>query len=134
MNSSNTLKSIGSRNTSARNAVLEVLTKHKKPLSIKDIMKHSSVKANESTIYRVMNFFVEQGIAVPIFIQKDITFYELAHADDHHHIVCTSCKKVSDFHGCGIESLISKALKQNPNFKKVNAHSIELFGVCNSCA
>ncbi len=134
MNSSNTLKSIGSRNTVTRNAVLEVLKCNTQPLSIKDIMQLSSIKANESTIYRVVNFFVEQGIVMPVFIQKDTTFYELAHTDDHHHIVCTSCKKVSDFHGCSIDSLVAKALKQNPNFKKVNTHSIELFGLCKSCA
>jgi Fur family ferric uptake transcriptional regulator len=134
MQSSNTLKSIGSKNTNARQAVLNVFEYNTKPLSIKDIMNLSLVKSNESTIYRIVNFFVKEGILTPVFIQKDITFYELAHTDDHHHIVCTQCKKVTDFHGCGIEQLIKNALKQNPEFKKVESHSLELFGICKSCA
>jgi len=134
MKQSTNLKSIGSKNTNSRQAILDDFESNTKPLSIKDVMSLSLVKSNESTVYRIVNFFVKKGVLVPVFIQKDITFYELAHLDDHHHIICTNCKKVSDFHGCAIDKITTQALKQNPNFSRVNSHSIELFGLCNSSA
>jgi Fur family ferric uptake transcriptional regulator len=128
------LKSIGSKNTPIREAVLQILKNNDKPLSIKDITNSVTISADESTIYRVVNFFVKQNIVNEIFIQKNATFYELSKRDDHHHLVCIECKKITDFHGCGIDDLIKNALKQNPEFKNVKSHSLELFGLCKSCA
>lgn len=128
------MNTIKAKNTPVRLAVMEIFKKHGKPLSIKEIASMVKIPANESTIYRVVNFFVDQGLLKQVFIQKDITFYELAHTDDHHHLVCTNCKKITDFHGCGVEQLVKNALKQNPEFKIVNTHSLELFGLCKTCA
>ncbi len=128
------LKPTVSRNTPVRAAVLKIFEDKHKPLSIKEVVSLIKIPADESTVYRVVNFFVEQGLLKQVFIQKDATFYELANREDHHHLVCTNCKKITDFHGCGVDSLVKNALKQNPEFKIVNSHSLELFGLCRTCA
>lgn len=51
-------------------------------------------------------------------------------------IVCSKCKKVSNFDGCKEDSdlLISKVLKQNKDFDSISHHSFDLFGVCKKCS
>jgi len=54
--------------------------------------------------------------------------------DDHHHVICLECKKVSDFTGCDADVLISRVLKKVKDFKSITYHSFDLFGICNACS
>jgi Fe2+ or Zn2+ uptake regulation protein len=127
------LLALGSKNTPNRRAILEVLFHAQKPLSAKEIKKNTK-NIDQVTIYRVIKAFVDAGIVRQVFLGTDEAFFEFVDEQhDHHHLVCTSCNKVSDFVGCQAEDLIRQALKQTKDFAQVTSHSFELFGLCRAC-
>ena len=107
-----------------------------KPLSIKDVHAKVSKKGiDHTTVYRVLKAFTEKNIIRQIDFGHDQSYFELADpSNDHHHLICLKCHKVSDFTGCDAEHLIKSALKQSKDFARVDRHSFELYGLCKSCA
>lgn len=132
----NLLSSRGLKATNQRIEVLYILAKNRKPLTLKDILsKIKGESAHEVTVYRMISSFKDSGIVKQIDFQDSVPYFELVdEKHDHHHIVCTSCKKVSDFTGCGSSDLIKNALSQNRDFAIINSHSFELFGICKKCS
>ncbi len=124
------------RATDQRVELLRVLALDHKPVTLKTIMqKMKSTSAHEVTLYRMLASFKEAGLVRQIDFGDAVPYFELAdHDHDHHHIICTSCKKVSDFVGCGVETVAKKALLQSKEFAHITNHSFELFGLCKNCA
>ncbi len=128
-----TLSSIGSKNTPIRSAVLDIFESTRKPLSIKDILKKLTISADEATVYRVVHFFVEQKMVIPVLLQKNTTCYELASHTHHHHIVCVSCGDIEDFENVSLEKMLSTVTNNAEKFRVISTHSLEFFGTCISC-
>ncbi len=130
-----TLKSAGLRATPQRIALLNVLGAARSPLSVEQIHKLLQPhKVDTVTIYRSLERFVSVGIARRAHIGGDHAHFELHDEHDHHHLVCLSCGKTEDFTGCHIETLSARALRGSTSFTSVTEHSLELFGMCNSCS
>ena len=49
----------------------------------------------------------------------------------HHHLICLSCKKITEFKGDLLEDL-EKAIGRQSGFKVVN-HELKVFGYCKEC-
>lgn len=127
------IRAAGHRATVPRIAVLTFMRKAKYPLSIQEIAKGVGKKIDEVTVYRIVEAFALTGL----LRQSDLgqgRVYEYAKKNDHHHLICTVCKKISDFTGCGVDVVVQKALKQTRGFAEVKSHSFELFGLCTACA
>lgn len=139
-NDLDTYKSIlgnyGFKATAQRLEILRILSSNHKPMTLRDIVNKMKVSsAHEVTLYRILSSFVSVGLARQIDFGANVPYFELFDAEhDHHHIVCTKCKKVSDFVGCEVDKLIKKALSQTKDFHNVSRHSFELFGLCKKCA
>lgn len=126
------IRRAGFRATESRFAVLSFLAGTKYPLSIKKIAKAMKKKVDQVTVYRVVEAFAKAGLVS----QSDLgegRVYEYAGNGDHHHMVCTACKRVWDFTDEGMKKLIQQALKQTRSFAVVKSHSLELFGLCKAC-
>jgi Fe2+ or Zn2+ uptake regulation protein len=125
----------GSKKTGPRFEILEVLAHSKKPISIKEIHQKVSKKGVDlATIFRVVKSFSKKNVIRQIDFGHDKSYFELNDSkNDHHHIICTNCHKVADFVGCEAESLMKIALRQNKDFARVDRHSFEFYGLCQSC-
>lgn len=132
----NILRDSNIKATSQRIELLALLDKSSKPVTLKDLMKKIKFSgAHEVTLYRILAMFRDANLIKQIDLQGSVPYFEMLDVKhDHHHIVCTSCKKVRDFVGCGSSELIKKALQQAKDFKLVTTHSFELFGLCNKCS
>lgn len=129
----NLLDNAGLKKTDTRVRLLDLLSKSKKPMSVKDIISKTS--GDKVTIYRMLEAMSKKGLIRRVDTGEREAQYEILDTNnDHHHIICLDCKKVSDFTGCDAESLIAKALKQVKDFKSITHHSFDLFGVCNNCS
>jgi len=127
------VRTAGFRATTPRLAVLIFLKGAKYPLSIQRIAKAVGKKVDQVTVYRIVEAFAKAGLVS----QSDLgegRVYEYAGNGDHHHMVCTVCKRVWDFTDEGMGKLIQQALKQTRGFAEVKSHSLELFGLCKLCA
>ncbi len=131
----NKLKDAGYKITKPRLLVLSFLMSSKKPVSVKAIIKNVKGKLDQVTVYRILEMLKKDNIVSQIDLQDDSAYFELKdNKKDHHHIICTECKKIKDFTGCESVKLSNKALQQVPEFSKINSHSFEFFGICKSCS
>ena len=119
------------KNTNPRLAVLEALSEIKHPETAQEIHKRLK-KVDLVTLYRTLTSFEEKQLVKRIDLHKEAIYYEL-NTDHHHHIVCIKCNAIEDFENSQIEKALVKIVKNSFKFKNVEKHSLELFGVCNTC-
>ena len=130
------LREAGLKSTEARLCVLSVLDSSRKPLRIKDMEKkltNCGSRVDMVTLYRVMESFCKKGITRRVHVEEGGACYEL-HANDHHHITCTICKRREDVGDCLFNDHEDRIRRSMPNFVSVTRHSIEFFGICKKCA
>jgi len=128
------LRRSGYRITPARRALIALLIATRAPLSadkIQATLKRKNIRTHKTTVYRELAFLKDEGIAGEIIFGDGKTRYEIA-AAHHHHLVCTGCRAVTDIE-CSkkINALFSKAAHK-VKFN-MQAHSLEIFGVCQNC-
>ena len=124
------LKTGGLKITTARLDLLDILKHAKKPLSIKDMARRLG-EVDLVTLYRNVECLQNLGIVKQINLKDRQAYYELAGGQHHHHIVCTNCGKLEDIQVQEIN--LNKAFLKNHGFAKVTDHSLEFFGLCQSC-
>ena len=123
----------GLRITPARVAVLRILENSRIPLDIssiyKEVAKHH-VDADQATIYRIVENFLEKNLITKLQFQEKKFFYE-AIRPEHHHAICDNCGKIEDISNCSIKRT-EKRIEENKGFR-VRRHSLEFFGTCIKC-
>ena len=133
-NSLNILKQSGHKITRVRAALLQTLEQTSTPLSIQDILidlTRQSLKPNKTTIYREIEFFINQKLITEVDFGEGKKMYE-GSTDHQHHIICVNCKKVKDVHmEKDLDKLIEQVTKA-ARYKSVG-HSLEFFGLCPDC-
>jgi Fur family ferric uptake transcriptional regulator len=129
------LREAGMRATPGRVELIDLLAIEKEPLTIKEIQNRLSSRLNEVTLYRALEALVKIGLVVQIDLQHGHAHFELVAArKHHHHLVCTDCGTVEDFVNETCESQLALTAKKSNLFKIITSHSMEVFGLCRSCA
>ena len=129
----NQINDSGLRATPARIAVLDVLTSSKAPLdisAINNLLEKLKVDADQATIYRIIENFMQKGL-INRFCFQDRKFYYEANRGEHHHAICTSCGIIEDVSNCKIRA-VEAEIETTIGFK-VESHSLEFFGLCKNC-
>lgn len=129
----NVLKKHGLKATAARSAVLHVLAKTKTPLSVQAVVEKLKGTADQATVYRALEAFVEKGMARQVELGRGHATFELEGTGHHHHLVCTECGAVEDVEECDADAFAKQALINSKKFSRVSRHSLELFGTCREC-
>lgn len=127
------IRNKGLRVTPARLAVLNVLTEAQKPLDIASIWERISrkrVDADQATIYRIIENFIQKDLISRLQFQEKKFFYE-AKREEHHHAICKNCGKIEDVSKCNIKRL-EKEIDESIGFR-VESHSLEFYGTCRGC-
>jgi len=131
--STSQLKAGGLKITAARLSLLDLFKHAKKPLSVKEIaVKLKTSDVDPVTLYRNVESLENLGIIRQLRLQDRQAHYEIAD-NHHHHLVCKICGKIVDVEGCKISVADKNFLKKN-GFAKMTGHSLEFFGICNTCA
>jgi Fe2+ or Zn2+ uptake regulation protein len=128
------IKSHGLRITPARVSILNIFDDSDKPLDISTIITllgEKKVAADQATIYRIIENFVEKDLLVRLQFQEKKYFYE-KRGREHHHAICKKCGSITDIAKCNIKRL-ERGIMQNMKFKVTN-HSLEFFGTCVNCS
>jgi len=124
------------RVTGPREAILDVLRRHARPLRIKEIHTLLGAGANcdLATVYRAMPLLEGMGMVKRVELgRRGSSFELLGEGDDghHHHLVCTECDRVMELDSCLLET-VEKGISLASGFKKVT-HRLEFFGICPRC-
>lgn len=130
------LRESGLRATKPRVLILSFLLRTPYPVSVEKVIKAIGGKnLDQATVYRTLESFREANIVTQVNLRHGHADYELKDPKrDHHHIICVSCNKIEDFRGCDYKDIVSRALRQSKDFTSVSDHSLELFGLCRTCA
>ncbi len=92
-------------------------------------LKNKFPSISLSTIYKNINTMIDKGFLSELKIPSEKNLYELI-KEEHSHVICTQCKKVTDIH-LNISSLLQEA--RNISKYKFQKSSIILNGTCPEC-
>lgn len=127
------LKAANLKITPIRLAVLEIIQKLKAPASAQEIQSASPSPLDYVSVYRTVKTLAAAGLIRPVNLGHGHVDYEFIGDHDHHHLICTNCKKMEEFDICLVKQISQTALKQCKNFATITDHSLELFGLCKKC-
>jgi Fe2+ or Zn2+ uptake regulation protein len=131
----NRLKGDGQRLTPARCALVELFASGVVPLSADEIVARLSTpksKPDRTTIYRELAFLESHGIIRKIEFGDQLRRYEVEDGSHHHHVVCTSCRRVEDVDADADFDQQERKLANQTGFR-ITGHSLEFFGLCQAC-
>ena len=130
-------KDEGIRITKVRKKMLDIFDKNRTPLSAPEILERlekSKLSVNKTTVYRELEFLMSKKVVQEIDLLDGLKRYEFSDSEGshHHHLVCSSCKKILcvDMHN-DLDS-IEKQLNRLYGFK-IHSHVLEFFGTCMKC-
>ncbi|MGI6036775.1 MAG: Fur family transcriptional regulator [Limnochordia bacterium] len=130
------LKERDLRLTPQREAVLKVLLTTNGHLSAEEIYLATKEKAAEvglATIYRTLELFEKLGIVRKLEAGVGQGRYEFVDSDDHyhHHLICLSCGKISEFNEDLLE-VLEETISARSGFT-ISDHCLRFFGYCADC-
>jgi Fur family transcriptional regulator, ferric uptake regulator len=132
------------RLTKPREMIMNVLCSTKEHVSAEEIyMKvHKSYpNVGLTTVYRTLDLLEGMAIVSKLHFGDGRNRYELAEnlakRGHHHHLVCTSCKRVIDYDDFIDEELellkkVEKELSRKHDFR-IMGHEIQFYGMCSHC-
>jgi len=129
--------------TAPREAILDLLSRTKRHMSVKEIYA-SLFKLYPgmglTTVYRTMDLLNRTGLIHKIVPGDAQARYELKSPEKqghHHHLMCTHCGKIIDYREFEDEELMlikktERSLSKKYDFK-ISDHNIEFLGICGKC-
>ena len=124
----------GGRWTRARERVLEVFLKDRRPLTAREIHRRAGAKANLASVYRNIRLLCELGLLISVDRVAEGERFELSESyrNHHHHLICERCGAVEDLEGCLLKSAV-RNVQARTRFRIVR-HELNLYGLCLDCA
>ncbi len=125
----------GSRLTTQRKTVLELIYAAEKPLSayeILDLLRETTKNPAPPTVYRALDFLLEQGLVHKLESQH--AFIACTHPDHKHtgqFLICDDCGEVSEIENQAIAKSVHSA--ERATGFKTRHPVIELVGTCADC-
>lgn len=129
------LKAQGYRITKTRTTLLDIFTEQMHPVSVAELLQKLSERnqvVNKTTVYRELEFLLEQKFVQEVQWQERQKRYELTSLGHHHHLICTQCESISDIPLENELLNIEQNITRKKNFR-VTSHALEFFGICASC-
>jgi Fur family ferric uptake transcriptional regulator len=137
------LKDHCTRWTGARQEVFDLLVKTEQHLSAQDIhrlCRDSSSDIGLTTIYRTLELLDKAGLVRKVYSGDGHVRFEYrrgAHADHHHHLICSGCGQILNYRDFEQEELelvrrTEELLSRKHGFL-IRDHNIEFIGLCPEC-
>lgn len=127
------LRKTGVRITPQRQAVLRFLIETDSHPTADEIYKALSPQFSNmsvATVYNNLKVFKESGLV------KELTYGDAAsrfdfETDNHYHVICSECGKITDFHYPRLDEV--ENIAQHITSFSVTHHRMEIYGLCPDC-
>lgn len=132
------LRVLGQRYTPNRRALVDLLHRTSRPLSITDLLERERSLA-QSSAYRNLLVLEQAGIVRRVSGSDDFSRFELTEdlIGHHHHLICSSCGAIEDFDApANLERAMTRLVEQVAGVNRfdVEDHHLQLTGLCADCA
>ena len=94
-------------------------------------VKTKNLSASKSTVYRNLNYLLEEGILKKISVVSGPDKYDY-YMEDHSHIVCKNCGRVMDFKHKILNKDTIKEIEDKTDII-VDLNGIVIEGICKEC-
>ena len=123
-----------SYNTKQKELILNIIKNEKKSFTIKDIYEKVNNNTGLTTIYRLVDKLVNDGLLIKEISKDNITYYqylEECKEENHFYLKCNKCGRLIHIDCDCIKDLTNHITKEH-NFI-LNKENIILNGLCNKC-
>lgn len=122
----------GARLTEPRRRVLEIIAGTPQPIGAYDIIDAMPKGTKPPTVYRALEFWMEEGFVHRI---SSLNVYTICHAGHRHDgaqfLICRQCGTITEMHICDMPDAF-KAVAQKQGFA-VEGWFLEMHGLCSKC-
>ena len=129
------LRDQGLRLTSERIALFEEIYRQHGHLDADALLAAVRTRGHavsRATVYRTLELLVRCGLVRKQRVGARGQLFEHIHpGQQHDHLVCSSCGRVSDISSCDLTGLL-RTVSMDTGFE-VEAHRLELYGRCAEC-
>jgi len=124
----------GGRPTRQRRAVAEVLgtfSDFRSAQEIHELLSERGEAVGLATVYRTLQRLAEAGEVDLLRTEDGEAIYRRCSPAHHHHLVCRACGATVEVEGPAVERW-TRAIADEHGYADVS-HTLEIFGVCDSC-
>ena len=128
------LNNAGHKITTPRRAIVHVLLQQQSHFKAEEILEEAKRMAphtGRATVYRTLEILETMGMLEQLHLGEGSHSYVLGEQSHHHHLICSQCGKVVEFHGCQIGDLVNTFAAMH-RFT-VDGHQLEMYGRCWEC-
>ncbi|MBI2685129.1 MAG: transcriptional repressor [Acidobacteria bacterium] len=120
------------RDTRQRRAIRAAFLSTDRPLDPNEVLElaageHSGLGI--ATVYRNIKMLLEEGWLTAVELPGEVTHYEVAGKEHHHHFHCRMCGKVFELNAC-----LPNVQQLAPQGFAVTGHDLLLYGSCRDCS
>lgn len=120
--------------TKQKNLIMNIIKKQEKEFKVQDIYASLKGKVGLTTVYRLIDKLVLEGVLNKTIGENNITYYqylEKCDRENHFYLKCEKCGNISHIDCDCISDLMSHILEEH-DFKTNREHII-INGLCKSC-
>ena len=124
----------GARPTRQRRAVADVLgtfSDFRSAQEIHELLTQRGEAVGLATVYRTLQRLAEAGEVDLLRTEDGEAIYRRCSTAHHHHLVCRGCGATVEVEGPAVERW-TRQIAEEHGYAEVS-HTLEIFGVCDSC-
>jgi Fe2+ or Zn2+ uptake regulation protein len=124
----------GYRLTRPRRDVAELIAMQEGHFTAADLLSAATSLRRgigRATVFRTIEVLGELGLIERIELPDGEHAYVVCATSHHHHVVCTRCGDATEVSDFGLDSVLASVARRTGY--SINAHRMELFGLCPAC-
>lgn len=129
------LRDSGFKITNARAIVIKVMEDaggHLTSAQVVEEVARRDPAVGRASVFRTLDLLTRMSLIRPTFVDgSGAPVFVLLPGGHHHHIVCTGCGKVIEFHDCGLDLLTAELERESG--VRISGHLLEFYGTCETC-
>lgn len=126
-----TIERIGRRMTRTRRALIDAIQELGDHFTAEQLTD-ATPGVGRATVFRNLRLLQDTGILCQVVLRDGATEYRVTSGGHHHHIVCSRCGTINDFANCDISDVLAELARRTGY--EIDAHRLEVYGLCSSCA